>query len=325
MSEKCFCHIKDKKTGEIFVVKDREARTQIESVKTRIENLENKSLSFVTDTDVGYTKDVPENALPYALISKIGGMTYKVDNTLRDAKVTKVKSVWVNKWSGEISNKTTPTIYSFENGTLKLTRNGGAIQGCVWSKEKYKAGTYTVSFNLLGVSGANFGLCTIKETSATSTGSSIKVWYTNGKQTYTFTLAEDRYIGFYTDGSGVTITASNLIINEGNTALPYSPYTEHTLAIPESVQSLEGYGQSNPDNANEYNYIDLVSKKFIAYGKISNGVWVSYGVGQDTDISGLIKDDNLIGVEGGGTLTFENEYGYDVASTVYYQLEGVAE
>jgi hypothetical protein len=33
--------------------------------------------------------------------------------------------------------------------------------------------------------------------------------------------------------------------------------------------------------------------------------------------------DNLISVEGGGTLTFENEHGYDVASTVYYQLEGV--
>lgn len=38
-----------------------------------------------------------------------------------------------------------------------------------------------------------------------------------------------------------------------------------------------------------------------------------------TDISDLITADNLIGVEGGGTLTFENEYGYDVPSTIIYQ------
>ena len=42
-----------------------------------------------------------------------------------------------------------------------------------------------------------------------------------------------------------------------------------------------------------------------------------------TDISDLITADNLIGVEGNGTLTFENEYGYAVPSEVTYQLKGV--
>lgn len=42
-----------------------------------------------------------------------------------------------------------------------------------------------------------------------------------------------------------------------------------------------------------------------------------------TDISDLITSDNLIGVEGGGILTFENEYGYAVPSEVTYQLKGV--
>lgn len=37
MAEKCFCHIRDKKTGEIFVVKDREARTQIENLNKKVE------------------------------------------------------------------------------------------------------------------------------------------------------------------------------------------------------------------------------------------------------------------------------------------------
>lgn len=41
-----------------------------------------------------------------------------------------------------------------------------------------------------------------------------------------------------------------------------------------------------------------------------------------TDISDLLPADNLIGVEGNGTLTFENEYGYAVPSEVAYQLKG---
>lgn len=35
--DKCFCHIKDKKTGEIFVVKDKEARQQIENLNKKVE------------------------------------------------------------------------------------------------------------------------------------------------------------------------------------------------------------------------------------------------------------------------------------------------
>ena len=41
-----------------------------------------------------------------------------------------------------------------------------------------------------------------------------------------------------------------------------------------------------------------------------------------TDISDLLADDNLIGVEGGGTVTMVNEYGYDVPSEITYQLKG---
>ncbi|MBQ7347818.1 MAG: hypothetical protein IJW55_07660 [Clostridia bacterium] len=44
-----------------------------------------------------------------------------------------------------------------------------------------------------------------------------------------------------------------------------------------------------------------------------------------TDISDLLPADNLIEVEGGGTLTFVNEYSYDVPSTVTYQLDLNAE
>ena len=93
------------------------------------------------------------------------------------------------------------------------------------------------------------------------------------------------------------------------------------ISIPESVQSLDGYGQSNPDNPEEYNYIDF--EKFYSSGHIVDGAWVAYESVQETDISDLITDDGSIRVEGGGTLTFVNEFGYAVPSEVYYQLEGV--
>ena len=43
-----------------------------------------------------------------------------------------------------------------------------------------------------------------------------------------------------------------------------------------------------------------------------------------TDISDLLPADNLIEVEGGGTITFENEHGLAVPSEVIYQTKGAA-
>ncbi|MBR7101464.1 MAG: hypothetical protein IKC74_04175, partial [Clostridia bacterium] len=49
-------------------------------------------------------------------------------------------------------------------------------------------------------------------------------------------------------------------INHGTEALPYSPYFEHTIAIPEAVQNEEWYGIGIP-NTEYYNSIDLENGK----------------------------------------------------------------
>jgi hypothetical protein len=51
-----------------------------------------------------------------------------------------------------------------------------------------------------------------------------------------------------------------------------------------------------------------------------SGVMLVYELAEPivTDISSLITSDNLLSIQGGGTLAFENEYGYDVPSTVEY-------
>lgn len=55
-----------------------------------------------------------------------------------------------------------------------------------------------------------------------------------------------------------------------------------------------------------------------------SGVMLYYELAEPiiTDISDLLPDDNLIRVEGGGTVTMVNEYGYDVPSEITYQLKG---
>ncbi len=219
---------------------------KISAFDKRIENLESAiTPGIVTptvDDSVAYAKDVPTGALPYAQVSKIGGMSRKCENL----------------FSGEISVKTAPTTYSFNNGTLKLLRNGGTIQGGIWSKEKYKSGTYTISFSLSGMESTNFVLATATTASATHAGTWIKTWYANGKASFIFTLTEDRYIGFFTDGDGIEITAANVMLNTGETALPYEPYFEGLRDA--KVTAVESVG------------VNLISFPYTDTTKTVNGV-----------------------------------------------------
>lgn len=71
-----------------------DVETQI--LKKTVANLEGATLDFVEDSSTVYEKNVPSNALPYAKVAKVGGMTYKVNDTLRHAAVTALRSKNVN-------------------------------------------------------------------------------------------------------------------------------------------------------------------------------------------------------------------------------------
>ena len=141
-----------------------------------------------------------------------------------------------NLWSGEISAQSATTSYTFQDGTMTLRRNGGSIQAFVWSKEKYKAGTYNLSFTLSMPAAMNFRINTRTEASATAIGTSIQTYYVSGNCSLVITLAEDSYIGFGTDADNTTITASNIMLNKGSTALTYKPYT----GLPELKTEITG-------------------------------------------------------------------------------------
>jgi hypothetical protein len=116
------------------------------------------------------------------------------------------------------------------------------------------------------------------------------------------------------------------ILNYGTSAATYAPYigTISTYSIPASIQALEGYGWSA---GTAYNYVDFERKVFVqnvgsrAYASgdesdntvITDGTTTYYPLttAVETDISQYITDDNLINVDSGGTLTFENQHGDD--------------
>jgi hypothetical protein len=137
-------------------------------------------------------------------------------------------------------------------------------------------------------------------------------WKTNAALNYpsiTFSISDDTlkyglyiYVAAGTKVENVTVYP---MLNVGTEAAPFKPYKEtvDTFPIPEAVQALEGYGEWN-------NYIDFERRIFVANGN-------------EVDISDLITSDNFIKVEGGGTITFENEHEIALSSEITYMLKEV--
>lgn len=372
--------------NDIALLPDMSARISRNS--KRLDGLEQriKPSPFVFDETVAYQKDVPSDAVGAAEIHKIGGMTYKDGDTLKSAKVTEVKSVGNNLWSA--GNQ------SFI-GSKQVTL-----------EQPIQAGTYTMALDCVSNDTDDiYSLVTFIGGGDNGTNVHIsvsRVTKTITTITLSNTVSQIRLNAghSYSTSAGDAATYSNIMINKGSTALPNTPYVEHTLPIPEAVRPANGinenvydyiewaddrsvkkvvrcgvadmgtlnvaYNSSGnrfevtmPENYNKpttekerYHllcdlytpnqspvYGDYIDKTISGYNNsrdvyindssytdaatfkaAMSGVMLVYELAEPivTDISDLITADNLIGVEGGGTLTFENEYGYAVPSTVEY-------
>lgn len=216
----------------------------IERNSRRITNLEQGVTPdpFETDDAVAYEKAVPANALPYAELTRIGGMTKKSQNLWKPHAET-------------TSNGITITV---ENGvyTLNGTNTRGAAFN-LYSNVKLTAGTYTFCVYAGGGSA-------IAQPLNAYGGSGFSMSPKLGEP-LTQTLAAD------TDVQLRIHVAANAwfnnfkvkpMLNSGTTALPFEPFfvgmrdvkptqlvskradgtTLGTLVIPEAVRALDGYG-----------------------------------------------------------------------------------
>lgn len=275
--------------------------------KLDLERKSNLSEGQVVSSD-SYIVGVPPGCSPYAAISKIGGMTYKDGDTLKDTRVTAIRSVGRNLLYVKGRDFSKPiSLGSLNSAKIKATYKENTqytfswISTCTWAN-----------------SSSAYLYLRVYYTDGTSSGYNYYIARpSDNKRRYTWTTAGGKtvsYISFlYSDEGTFLFEEASLV--EGTSILnPYVPYTEHTITIPEEVQLLEGYGQSNPDNADEFNYIDLGNQRLVTVGHIVNGVWEAY----NSTVS--IGIPNIIGIEEGGTITLENEYGYGVPSEVEFYL-----
>jgi hypothetical protein len=363
---------------------------RITKTEKRLTNIEQGVMadSFEVDDSVSYVKDVPTNALPYAAISKVGGMTYKDGDVLRSASATGVESVGINIWDEE-----------WEVGYIDLASGALMYDASLARSKNFVPVEPSVTYYMHNGSWNDYRIA----------------FYDNSKNiisavsTNPFTTPQNcHFIKFYWSGTkynhDICINKSNSTIN-GN----YYPFTRNTLPIAAEVKALDGYGIGISDTC--YNYIDYEKKQFVKrvgvvdmgtqyWSKSTNaesntyytiihgmqnartdaerktgwlcekydassvlsasnldnksairytnnstfyvrdddytdaasfkaamaGVMLYYELAEPivTDLSNILTDDNLIGVEGGGTITMANEHEYAVPSEIIYQVKGVS-
>ena len=252
----------------------------------RLINLEEAGVGTIfdyqTDSTTAYSKNVPSKACSYALLNKVGGMTYKQDETLVDAGVTEIKvfgknlfdisqdkhsgsSVIVAKTENELTLKqTVPTAWIMCSFVLPFSND-------FVGKKITISGNYKIE----GEARGGLRLQWLKD--GVAIGSGIAASYTpagstEGRIAITGSMTEkladadvlallvySNTEGTYVEGS--TITYSNIQVEIGETATAYESYRENNISIPSGIQVLDGYGLGINDTC--YNYIDFDRKKYV--------------------------------------------------------------
>lgn len=283
---------------------------------------------YNVDSDVAYMKDVPEDSLEAAEIVEVGGMTYKINvgteaapvYELRLAAVTEMESVGANLF--DIDSCLTSVCTKISETEFTTSRN---IR-CLANVRVAPNTTYKIK-------------CEVKDRDTVLTGLSLGV--IDGKDNdYTTDencLAEDVGICDYWKTIELTFVSQSdyvsivgrpanmrnmMVVKSDVSTAKYIPYFRDTLAIPEAVRALDGYGESNPDDTTEYNAIKWLSngKRIYSHkGNIVDGAWILLTKKEVTDISSLLPADNILRVQPGGTVTPINEHGYAVPSTIIYE------
>ena len=278
----------------------------------RITNLEKGLMPdpFFTDNSVAYVKTVPENALPYAEVTKIGGMTRKCTNLIDGAN----KSLETHVYNVSITAGDYICIVRNPNGSLDGIRTGVTF-----------AATFRDASGAVIVSAVHNGVTITAEQA-----SQISKLY----------VAFDS--AYYTGGFA-TVTHQ---LNRGLVALPYEPYFEGLRSAPVSELVSEGANLFNIDEhlGDKVTKIDessfthtgvssdilasvpvIVGKTYTVSGYIGgknaiSGLALSVMDGQNTIYA---NDDSLLGIKTGVTMELQYVSITFVAVSDYISLNSI--
>ena len=230
----------------------------------------------------GYALSIPEASASYAQISMLGGMTYKIDNTLYDTRVTKLRSIGVSSTQD----------LSIPEDVLRLDSYGCGINSTYYNcidieSKKYirkvRKRVFTGDENWeWGVSSADPTICAFWLSDFTDINREMGLTGLGICNRFDFNPES-------TDENGKFRFQGSI---NGNRCYFYLPATSVRSAAEAKALVKSWYSSGNPLTI----------------------IYVTYLTETVIDLP------NTIGIEGGGTLTLENEYGYNVPYEIEYTL-----
>jgi hypothetical protein len=239
----------------------------IKNINKRVKNLESASAGVLynetTKSAVAYQDNVSANACPYALLNKVGGMSYKSENIINTALYQ--QGYVINGSDGLFYNDSSnihwadATYYNAQSQYITLYFENDYLTDV---DRFYRIGCYDSSKNFIsristnpnanninislpsGTAYVRFSFNTSVSDPSISNYKFTAVW---GTTTLTAPIE-------YFDGIRDTAITSVISKDSNNTVLAIGD-------IPNEIQALNGYGWGINDTC--YNYIDFVNKKFI--------------------------------------------------------------
>lgn len=240
----------------------------------------NTLYKYQIDNTLAYSKIVPNSALPYAKIDKVGGMSYKSENLLilSDVAETTVNGITYSIKNGVITCNGTATVgfnLRFED-IISLSKGNYSIRSYITGETSGIVGHYLYDYP--------------------SNVVSQDLNHVDRNYTIEFTLTEEKQYkyGIYFDADA-TVTSLQLTptLVKGKTVggLIHSCVTNiNELVIPDKIQALDGYGMGINDTY--YNYIDFNAKKYVqnvaSYTFTGEEEWL-YNETANTDTSKLYR------------------------------------
>ncbi|MBQ9747542.1 MAG: hypothetical protein IJV98_02045, partial [Clostridia bacterium] len=191
----------------------------------RITNLERRLSDemFLSDSEITYQRSVPEDALPFAAVAEIGGMSYKSRNLFDENRFVELSN-------GVKNSDGSYTVSSAKMGRASLSLIGKANM------------QYTVSLTVTNQTTNKATYVIFKYSDGTEDAYGNR--YFNAVGNYTFVSETNKTavrVSFIHNDEN-TFTIKDFMLNEGETALPYEPYFEGLRDA--KVTAVESEGRS---------------------------------------------------------------------------------
>lgn len=196
-------------------------KNKLDGIEENATNTVDLTAVKVQNTEHTYTKDVPEDSLPYAEVTEIGGMTRKCTN-LFDSN-----NYFVNICDGTKNNDGTYTVTA-----SKMSENS-------YKFEAEENTQYTFRLEVTNVTTNKVTYIQFNYTDGTRDGYEV---YINKTGVFTKISAQNKTVQslrfMYNDQNAFTI--KDAMLNSGSEPLPYEPYFEGLRSAP--VTEVESVG-----------------------------------------------------------------------------------